>query len=121
MLPTDLEVVVKGGGGLRLRFGLGARATIDLDLAIPNDVFADRFRVVLDRAFTQGWGPFTAVLGEADDFRPDRVPDEYVIRRYRAALAYGRDIKPWTTIAVEVGRDELGGVQGAGEWRPSGS
>lgn len=113
MLPTDLDVAVKGGGGLRLRFGVATRATIDMDLTVPNDVTADRSKAVLDDAFTRGWGPFTAVLGEADDFRPDHVRDEYVIRRYRAALSYGRDIKPWTTIAVEVGRDEVGGVQGA--------
>jgi hypothetical protein len=84
-----------------------------MDLTIPNEMLADHFTVFLDRAFAHGWGPFTAVLGEADDYRPDHVPEAYVVRRYRASLSYGRDIKPWTTIAVEVGRDEVGGVRGA--------
>jgi len=113
LTATGTPVAVKGGGGLRFRYGLAARASRDLDLAIPNDQLADDFRALLDESFGRGWSDFTATIGPADDYRPPDFPDEYVVRRYKASLRYRREVQSWTTITVEVSRDEVGGVNAA--------
>jgi len=102
MLPNG---VVKGGSQLKLRFGpLASRVTMDLDTArsIDLDSFIKRFR----EALAAGWNEFTADLIVKAQASPKGIPFEYVMQPLDVKLRYRG--KPWYTILVEVGHNEIG-------------
>ena len=102
MLPNG---VVKGGSQLKLRFGpLASRVTMDLDTARSTDLdtFIRDFRLAL----ATGWNDFTADLIVKAQASPRGMPFEYVMQPLDVKLRYrGR---PWYTILVEVGHNEIG-------------
>ena len=97
--------VVKGGSGLKLRFGgKMTRTTLDLDSAWKTGL--DEFLKVLSSRLATGWNGFT---GETRILRqaPARgVPFDYVMQPCEVKLKYlGR---PWYTVVLEVGHNEIG-------------
>ena len=102
MLPNG---VVKGGSQLKLRFGpLASRVTMDLDTARSTDL--DTFLRDFRLALATGWNDFTADLIVKAQASPRGMPFEYVMQPLDVKLRYrGR---PWYTILVEVGHNEIG-------------
>ena len=102
MLPG---CVVKGGSQLRLRFGpLASRVTMDLDTARNIDL--DSFITLFRTALADGWCDFTGDLVVRPQASPKGIPFEYVMQPLDVKLKYrGR---PWYTILVEVGHNEIG-------------
>lgn len=121
MLPRS--VAVKGGMGVKLRFGeRGTRATADLDVSTRQRgaVFEDAFRPHL----TEGWGTVPATKGalRKDPDAPDRVAftgvlkprrwhdpglarPQYVMHPYRVTLSFLG--KEWAGLDVEVSDPEI--------------
>lgn len=102
------EGMVKGGTGMKLRFGDQlTRDTPDLDTAFRGDraAYIAKLRVNLE----SGWGGFsgTVLLGRQRD--PQRVGDRfsaaYVMQPASVKLAYRN--KPFCTVTLEIGHDEL--------------
>lgn len=97
--------VVKGGSGLKLRYGgKMTRTTLDLDSAWKTGL--DEFLKALSSRLATGWNGFTGetrVLRQA----PARgVPFDYVMQPCEVKLKYlGR---PWYTVVLEVGHNEIG-------------
>ena len=80
--------VVKGGCGLKLRYGMRCtRATMDLDAACKGDV-AD-FIGDLDARLRVGWCGFTGEIAGRNPATPKNVPAQYVMRPYAVHLMYG--------------------------------
>ena len=102
MLPDG---VIKGGSSLMFRYGSRlTRYTRDVDTAraMEHGEYVDR----LQRALAAGWNGFTADLVEVEPAKPKDVPGVYVMRPYDAKLKYmGR---PWQTIRIEIGHNEIG-------------
>lgn len=97
--------VAKGGTALKLRFGpVGFRATRDLDAARSGSV--EEFERILDERLKAGWCDFTGAVAPGRPARPRGVPREYVMRPFEVRLAYHG--KPWCTVSLEVGHDEIG-------------
>lgn len=102
MLPDG---VVKGGSALRMRFGSDAtRYTTDLDTATAMD--ADLYAATLAERLTTGWEGFTGRVVERGPAAPRGVPGEYVMSPFDVKLSYLG--KPWCTVRLEVGFDEIG-------------
>ncbi len=102
MLPDG---AVKGGSALKLRFGSDAtRFSKDLDTARKSSI--DEYTDALRQALNRGWGGFTGVLVELPPAKPHGVPQKYVMRPFEVKLAYNG--KPWITVPLEVGHDEIG-------------
>jgi hypothetical protein len=124
MLPQG--AVVKGGIGVKLRLGeVGTRATKDMDL-----VARDRtnFLTGFNQKLQVGWGtvpaskgairknpdapPRLAFSGQArpdKQARPNSVPTEYLMDPYFVTLHFMGT--PWAKVPVEVGHDEIGGLE----------
>jgi Nucleotidyl transferase AbiEii toxin, Type IV TA system len=124
MLPEG--AVVKGGIGVKLRLGeVGTRATRDVDVVAGDRAnFLEGFNVRLK----VGWGtvpaskgalrkdpeapPRLAFSGRARSGRqaqPQGVPTEYLMEPYVVTLHFMD--KPWASVPVEVGHDEIGGLE----------
>lgn len=102
MLPDG---AVKGGTSLKLRFGNAAtRFTNDLDAARAKDL--EGFRNELMQNLTRGWEGFTGRLISGRQAHPKDVPPEYVMQPFDVKLSYLE--KPWCTVSLEVGHDEIG-------------
>lgn len=101
MLP---ESAIKGGTGLKLRFGERlTRDTPDVDAAFRGDL--DEFRDRLAEKLAAGWGGFTGTVTMGAKRSPETVPEAYVMQPFRVTLKYhGRTFKG---IDLEVGYDEL--------------
>jgi len=118
MLPG----VMRGGQALKVRIGpIGTRFSEDVDVVVPHDVLPEQFDGWLEQG-SRTWGGFMITL----TFRkkaasPPGVPPDHVIRTYTAHILYqGR---AFTTVTLEVGRDEIGGIDDPvrrvpSEWRP---
>jgi hypothetical protein len=126
MLPEN--AVVKGGIGVKLRLGeVGTRATKDMDLASSD---RNNFLDGLNRKLQTGWGtvpaskgaqkknpdapPRLAFSGQARSRKkaqPDGVPAAYLMDPYFVTLHFMGT--PWMKVSVEVGHDELDGLQHA--------
>jgi hypothetical protein len=126
MLPEG--AVVKGGIGVKLRLGeVGTRATKDMDL-----VARDRtnFLTGLNQKLQAGWGTVPASKGAlrknpdapprlafSGQARPDKqaqpggVPTDYLMDPYSVTLHFMGT--PWKKVPVEVGHDEIGGLEHA--------
>lgn len=109
MLPDG---VVKGGSALKMRYGNEAtRFTADLDTATATDpsFYAER----LDASLSAGWEGFAGRVVPRDPASPEGVPTEYVMRPFDVKLSYLG--KPWCTVALEVGHNEIGDADSA-DW-----
>jgi hypothetical protein len=126
MLPED--AVVKGGIGVKLRLGeVGTRATKDMDLASSDRA---NFLDGLNQKLQIGWGtvpaskgaqkknpdaaPRLAFSGQArprKKAQPDGVPSAYLMDPYFVTLHFIGT--PWMKVPVEVGHDEIDGLEHA--------
>jgi len=102
------DAAVKGGTGLKLRFGENlTRETPDLDAAFRGDreVFLEDFTSRL----SEGWGYFTGKAVVRDQRAPadliERVSTAYVMQPIDIKLSYRG--KSFTTVELELGYDEL--------------
>lgn len=109
MLPSG---VVKGGSSLKLRYGAaGTRFTADLDAARATDM--ETFRIELAAALKRGWEGFAGTVVVGRQAHPKGVPPQYVMQPLEVKLSYNE--KPWVTVPLEVGYDEIGDADEA-EW-----
>ena len=109
MLPDG---VVKGGSALKMRFGEeSTRFTTDLDTATATDPAA--YAAQLDSRLRSGWEGFSGRVVEKDPASPDGIPEQYVMQPYDVKLDYLG--KPWCTVPLEVGRNEIGDAD-APDW-----
>lgn len=100
--------VVKGGSGLKLRYGMSlTRATMDLDAACKADIPA--FVEDLSLSLRDGWCGFSGTVVKRNPARPRGVPRQYVMQPYAVRLAYNG--QPWCTVDLEVGFNELGDAE----------
>lgn len=109
MLPDG---VVKGGSAIKIRLGTQrTRYTTDLDTATATDpsLYAER----LSAALSKGWEGFSGRVIERDPAHPDNIPVGYVMRPFDVKLSYCG--KPWCTVPLEVGFDEIGDADEA-DW-----
>lgn len=110
------EGVVKGGTSLLFRYGAApTRYTRDLDAARALDL--DEYRVRLSRALAAGWNGFTGRLLVLPQARPKDVPGAYVMAPHDVKLDYLG--KPWQTVRVEIGHNEIGDADEFEEFLPS--
>lgn len=105
MLP---DAAVKGGTGLKLRFGDRlTRETPDLDAAFRGD--REEFLETLRGNLARGWGDFAGKVTAGPQRAPEelleRVPLAYVMQPARVSLTYRG--KSFTSIDLEIGYDEL--------------
>lgn len=97
--------VVKGGSGLKLRYGLShTRATMDLDTACAGEI--EGFISQLAARLKEGWQGFTGVIVKRPPAHPRNVPSAYVMQPYAIRLAYNG--QSWCTVDLEVGFNEVG-------------
>ena len=102
MLPDG---VIKGGSSLLFRYGAGnVRYTRDMDTA--RTLSLDAYVTALERALAAGWNGFTGRLATVAPPSPLGVPRAYVMMPFDIKLAYNR--RPWQTLRIEVGHDEIG-------------
>ena len=101
--------VVKGGSGLRFRYGEEmTRVTMDLDTAWRTGL--DDFLKDLKAHLADGWHGFSGAIVLRPMASPRGVPFEYVMQPCDIKLNYlGR---PWYTVQLEVGHNEIGDADG---------
>lgn len=109
MLPPG---VVKGGSSLMFRYG-GAvtRYTRDVDTARVADL--DAYVAELERRLATGWCGFTGKLVRVEPATPPSIPPVYLMMPFDVKFNYNK--KPWMTIRIEVGHNEIGDADEA-EW-----
>ncbi len=97
--------VVKGGSSLMFRYGAACtRYTRDVDTARVME--HDKYIEALQKTLASGWNGFTADLMVVEPPEPEGIPSAYVMKPYDAKIKYlGR---PWQTVRVEVGHNEIG-------------
>ncbi len=84
MLPDS---AIKGGTGLKLRFGERlTRDTPDVDAAFRGDL--DEFHDRLAEGLAAGWGGFTGTVTRGARRSPKTVPEAYVMQPFRVTLKY---------------------------------
>lgn len=99
------EGVVKGGSGLRFRFGeRNTRMTMDLDTAWKTDL--DSFLKNLKSRLAEGWNGFSGEIRILPRAKPNGVPFEYVMQPCEVKLKYLGT--PWFTVSLEIGHNEIG-------------
>lgn len=97
--------VVKGGSGLKLRYGMSCtRATMDLDTACKDDI--PQFINDLSARLKNGWQGFTGEVVIRKPATPRNVPPQYVMKPYAVRLMYKG--QSWCTVDLEVGFNEIG-------------
>ena len=108
--------VVKGGSSLLFRYGSAiTRYTRDVDAA--RGLNPETFRMQLEHALATGWNGFTGKLIAVHPPKPKDVPAPYVMIPYDVKLDYCG--KPWQTVRLEVGHNELGDAEEYDEFLPS--
>ncbi len=113
MLPAS---AVKGGTGIKLRLGEKlTRQTPDLDTAFRGG--RDEFEEELRKNLENGWGHFTGDVTRGKQRPPERTPAPYVMQPFVVKLKYHD--RPFTTIDVEVGYDELAATEEPAEFEMS--
>ena len=99
------EGVVKGGSGLRFRYGERlTRVTMDLDTAWRTDL--DAFLRQLKERLAAGWNGFSGEIRVFAQARPRGIPFDYVMQPCDVKLRYLG--VPWFTVQLEVGHNEIG-------------
>ena len=102
------EGVVKGGSALRFRYGLDhTRMTVDFDTAHRNPI--EDFIETLASGLKAGWSGFTGEIVRRSPAKPRDIPPQYVMQPFDVKLLYLR--RPWCTVRLEVGYDEIGDAQ----------
>ncbi len=102
MLPDG---VIKGGSALKMRFGEEAtRFTTDLDAATATDPAV--YVAQLDSKLRSGWEGFSGRVVAREPASPEGIPEQYVMQPYDVKLDYLG--KPWCTVPLEVGHNEIG-------------
>ena len=102
MLPDG---VIKGGTAIKMRYGnASTRYTTDLDTATATD--PDTYAEALGTALARGWEGFSGRVVAKEPAHRGDVPAEYVMRPFDVRLSYLG--KPWCTVQLEVGRNEIG-------------
>ena len=102
LLPSG---VVKGGSAIKMRLGdETTRFTSDLDVARATSI--ENFSREISLRLEKGWEGFTGVLSKEKQAQPTNVPKQYVMQPFSIKLAYNQ--KPWMTVSLEVGFDEIG-------------
>ena len=100
--------VVKGGSGLRFRYGdESTRTTMDLDVAWrtgPEAFIAD-----LKSKLLAGWSGFSGDLKVLPQASPRGVPADYVMQPCDVKLRYLGT--PWYTVRLEIGHNEIGDAE----------
>ena len=97
--------VMRGGGSLKLRYGLATtRYTMDFDAArsVAEEVFVDRF----NERLAAGWGDFSGRLVKGPKPKPKRPEPKYVMQPFEVKLTYKNH--PWCTVDFELSYDEVG-------------
>jgi len=99
------EGVVKGGTGLKFRYGEAmSRVTMDLDTAWRTGL--DDFLKGLRTRLAAGWNGFSGEVKILRQASPKGIPFDYVMQPCDVKLNYlGR---PWYTVQLEVGHNEIG-------------
>ena len=99
------EGVVKGGTGLKFRFGEDmSRVTEDLDTTWRTNL--DAFLKDLKARLAVGWNGFSGEVLLRRQGSPKGVPFEYVMQPCDVKLKYiGR---PWYTVQLEISHNEIG-------------
>lgn len=101
MMPPS---VVKGGTGMRLRYGDAyTRETPDLDTSLRDDLA--QFLTDLESLLVAGWGGFTGESVAGRRRAPKDVPAEYAMQPVTVRLFYQGRL--FTTVVLEIGYDEL--------------
>lgn len=109
MLPNG---VVKGGSAIKMRLGNAeTRFTTDLDTATASDPAS--YAEGLGAALAEGWEGFTGRVVPREPAHPKEVPPEYVMSPFDVKLSYNG--KPWCTVPLEVGHNEIGDADEA-DW-----
>ena len=99
------EGVVKGGSGLKFRFGENAtRYTSDLDTAWRTGL--DEFLVDLKSKLGNGWNGFTGEVIVRKQGTPVGIPFPYIMQPCDVKLSYLGT--PWFTVKLEIGHNEIG-------------
>ena len=99
------EGVVKGGSGIRFRFGdVKTRASMDLDTAWRTDL--DTFLGMLRKRLAEGWNGFSGEVRVLRQASPRGIPFEYVMQPCEVKLNYRS--RPWFTVQLEIGHNEIG-------------
>lgn len=99
------EGVVKGGTGLKFRYGDEAtRVTLDLDTAYKTDL--DSFIKGLKSRLAQGWNGFTGEIWVRPTAAPKGIPFDYVMQPCDVKISYKGT--PWFTVELEIGHNEIG-------------
>lgn len=102
MLPDG---VIKGGSAIKMRLGSAStRYTTDLDTATGSD--PDLYAARLAESFAAGWEGFGGRVVAREPARHADVPEGYLMRLFDVKLSYLG--KPWCTVPLEVGFDEIG-------------
>lgn len=102
MLPDG---AVKGGSSIKLRLGEDAtRYTTDLDVARASDL--ESWIARLGESLANGWEGFSGRVVPREPAAPEGVPTPYVMQPFAIKLHYNG--KPWVTVDLEVGHDEIG-------------
>lgn len=97
--------VVKGGSGLKFRYGEAAtRVTIDLDTAWNTNL--DAFLKDLNEKLKAGWNGFDGLLVVQRQASPRGIPFDYVMQPCDVKLNYKGT--PWFTVKLEIGHNEIG-------------
>ena len=97
--------VVKGGSGLRFRYGdKRTRATLDLDTAWKTEL--DDFLKRLGERLASGWNGFSGEIHVMRQASPKGIPFEYVMQPCEVKLSYLG--KAWFTVHLEIGHNEIG-------------
>lgn len=97
--------VVKGGSGLKFRYGDEAtRVTLDLDTAWNTDL--DSFLKDLNSKLKMGWNGFDGTVVVQRQASPKGIPFDYVMQPCDVKLNY-KDA-PWFTVKLEIGHNEIG-------------
>ena len=99
------EGVVKGGSGLKFRFGeTMTRYTTDLDTAWR--VGLDDFLTGLKSQLAQDWNGFTGEVIVRKQGTPSGIPFAYVMQPCDVKLSYRGTA--WYTVKLEIGHNEIG-------------
>lgn len=97
--------VVKGGSGLKFRYGNAAtRVTLDLDTAWNTDL--DSFLKDINSKLKIGWSGFDGVVVVQKQASPKGIPFDYVMQPCDVKLNYKG--APWFTVKLEIGHNEIG-------------
>ena len=97
--------VMRGGGSLKLRYGVATtRYTMDFDAA--RNVAEAEFVARFNSRLASGWNGFSGRLVRMPKAHPRNVPEVYVMQPFEVKLTYRN--RAWCTVTLEVSYNEVG-------------